>query len=57
VNMLARTRTWDYALTVATVVLLGTLGLQSFLGTCVRMVGAPPIPGWEASGYGRRSSG
>ena len=50
-NSLAHTRTWDYALTVVTVILLATLGLQSLLGTFYAWWALSTIPNWEAFGY------
>lgn len=46
-----RQRTWDFGLTVATVVLLGGLGLQSFLGTIYVWWAQRTIPGWEERFY------
>jgi len=47
----AHLRQWDYALTVVTVALLGTLGLQSFIGTAYVWWAESVIPGWQISGY------
>lgn len=46
-------KAWDYTLTVVTVALLGTLGLQSFIGTAYAWWALTAIPGWEQIGYGR----
>lgn len=46
-----RQRAWDYGLTVATVALLGGLGVQSFLGTLYVWWAQRQIPGWEQFGY------
>ena len=46
-----RQRTWDFWLTVATVVLLGCLGVQSFIGTGYSWWAQRTIPGWEQTGY------
>lgn len=43
-------RPWDFSLTVATVVLLGGIGLQSFLGTLYVWWAQNAIPGWDQSG-------
>jgi hypothetical protein len=42
-----RQRTWDFALTVATVILLGSLGVQSFVGTLWVWFETTRIPGWD----------
>ncbi|MBI5231858.1 MAG: hypothetical protein HY876_06810 [Coriobacteriales bacterium] len=47
-----RQRTWDFGLTIATVVLLAGLGLQSFAGTIYVWWAQTTIPGWEQSSYG-----
>lgn len=45
-------RTWDFSLTVATVVLLGGIGLQSFIGTLYVWWAGNAMPGWDSSpGY------
>ena len=50
----AHARGWDYALTVATVGLLGGLGVQSFVGTLYAWWAQRTIPEWELlGGYGR----
>lgn len=49
----ARQKNWDYALTVITVVLLGTLGVQSFVGTAYVWWAITAIPGFEVVGYDR----
>ncbi len=46
-----RQRTWDFALTVITVLLLGSLGVQSFIGTLYSWWAQRTIPGWEQTGY------
>jgi hypothetical protein len=49
-----RQRTWDFALTIVTVIVLAALGLQSFVGTGYVWWAERSIPGWEASaGYAR----
>jgi hypothetical protein len=45
-----RQRTWDFALTVVTVVLLALLGVQSFIGALVVWRSIRAIPNWEQSG-------
>ena len=47
-----RQRTWDFGLTVLTVVLLGSLGVQSFLGTIYVWWAQQTFPAWEQVGYG-----
>lgn len=47
-----RQRTWDFGLTVATVVILAALGVQSFIGTLYVWWAQRTIPGWEAAYYG-----
>ncbi len=42
-----RRRGWDFSLTVATVVLLGLLGVQSFVGTIYTWWAARALPGWQ----------
>ncbi len=42
-------RSWDFSLTVATVVLLGGIGLQSFLGTLYAWWAQRAAAGWEQS--------
>ena len=44
-------RTWDFSLTVLTVMLLGSLGVQSFLGTLYTWWAIRTVPGWEQFGY------
>lgn len=45
-------RTWDFSLTVATVVLLGGIGLQSFVGTLYVWWAGNAVPGWDSGpGY------
>ena len=46
-----RQRTWDFGLTVLTVVLLGSLGVQSFLGTLYVWWAQQAFPAWEQTGY------
>jgi len=47
-----RQRSWDFALTVITVVLLASLGVQSFIGTIWVFFAEKTIPGWEqGAGY------
>lgn len=46
-----RQRSWDFALTVLTVVLLGSLGVQSFVGTAYVWYAQRTVPGWERLGY------
>jgi hypothetical protein len=47
-----RQRAWDLALTIITVVLLASLGVQSFLGTIWVFVAENSAPGWEqGAGY------
>ncbi|HET6498631.1 MAG TPA: hypothetical protein VFH17_06235 [Coriobacteriia bacterium] len=48
---LARLKNWDYLLTVATVALLGSLGVQSFLGTAYVWWATYSVPGFQAIGY------
>lgn len=42
-----RQRTWDLWLTIATVAILASLGVQSFLGTFWVFFAEKTIPGWE----------
>ena len=46
-----RQRTWDFWLTIGTVVLLGGLGIQSFLGTAYSWWAQRTIASWEQAGY------
>ncbi len=46
-----RQRSWDFALTVITVVLLASLGVQSFIGTGYVWWAQRTVPSWEQSGY------
>jgi len=47
-----RQRSWDFALTVITIVLLASLGIQSFVGTLWVFFAENNIAGWEAGpGY------
>lgn len=46
-----RQRAWDFMLTVLTVVLLGSLGVQSFIGTLYVWWAQRTIPGWEQFEY------
>jgi hypothetical protein len=45
-----RQRTWDFALTIATVLLLGGLGIQSFAGTLYTWWAIRSVPGWQQGG-------
>jgi hypothetical protein len=47
----ARHRSWDFGLTLVTVALLGSLGLQSFVGTLYTWWAQRTIVGWEQTGY------
>lgn len=42
-----RQRTWDFALTIITVVLLGALGVQSFIGTAAVWYFSRTVPNWQ----------
>ena len=46
-----RQRSWDFGLTVLTVVLLGSLGVQSFLGTLYVWWAQRTVPLWEQVYY------
>jgi hypothetical protein len=47
-----RQRSWDFALTIITVVLLASLGVQSFVGTIWVLFAEKTIAGWEqGAGY------
>lgn len=47
-----RQRTWDFALTIATVALLGSLGVQSFVGTIYVWVAERASAAWsQSAGY------
>lgn len=46
-----RQRSWDYGLTVVTVILLASLGVQSFLGTLYVWWAQRTIQGWEQTSY------
>jgi hypothetical protein len=47
-----RQRSWDFALTVVTVVILASLGLQSFVGTIWVLIAEKSLAGWEqGAGY------
>jgi hypothetical protein len=46
-----RQRTWDFSLTVTTVVLLASLGVQSFIGTIYVWWAQTINPAWEQVGY------
>lgn len=46
-----RQRSWDFALTVVTMVLLATIGLQSFLGTLYVWWAQRTIAEWMTTGY------
>lgn len=45
-----RQRTWDFALTIVTVVLLGALGVQSFVGTLYTWWAIRTVPNWQQGG-------
>lgn len=45
-----RQRAWDFGLTVVTVIFLGGLGVQSFIGTIYVWWAQRTIPGWEQMG-------
>lgn len=44
-----RQRTWDFALTILTVLLLASLGVQSFLGTIWVFISERTVPAWDQS--------
>lgn len=46
-----RQKTWDFGLTIITVALLGSLGIQSFIGTAYVWWAQAVIPGWDQFGY------
>ena len=46
-----RHKNWDYTLMALTVLLLGTLSVQSFLGTIYVWWATNAVPGFELSGY------
>lgn len=46
-----RRTAWDFALMMATVVLLGVLGVQSLVGTLYAWWAYRTVPGWESTGY------
>lgn len=46
-----RQKAWDFSLTVITVVLLASLGVQSFVGTAYVWWAQTTIPGWDQTGY------
>ncbi len=46
-----RQRTWDFSLTVLTVILLASLGVQSFIGTVYVWWAQRTVPAWEQVGY------
>ena len=48
----AKRRTWDFALTVVTVALFGSLGVQSLIGTGYVWWAQRTVPAWEQIGYG-----
>ncbi len=52
-NESVRHKNWDYALTVITVALLGSLGVQSFIGTLYVWWATDTVPGFELIGYSR----
>ena len=47
-----RQRQWDFGLTVLTVALLASLGVQSFIGTIYVWWAERTVPAWEQVGYG-----
>lgn len=47
----ARPAAWDWALTLVTVGLLGTLGAQSLAGTVWAWVATRTVPGWEETSH------
>lgn len=44
-------RCWDFALTVTTVVLLASIGVQSFIGTLYVWWAQRTMPAWDTVGY------
>lgn len=46
-----RQRSWDFGLTIITVLLLGSLGVQSFIGTAYVWWAQYSIPGFDQFGY------
>jgi hypothetical protein len=46
-----RQKAWDFSLTIATVVLLSSLGVQSFVGTVYVWWVQSVDPAWEQAGY------
>jgi hypothetical protein len=46
-----RQRAWDFGLTIATVALLASLGVQSFVGTIYVWWAQLSVPNWEQFGY------
>jgi hypothetical protein len=46
-----RQRAWDFGLTVLTMVLFGTIGVQSFIGTLYTWWAQRTVPNWEQTGY------
>ncbi len=46
-----RSRSWDFGLTILTVVLLASLGIQSFIGTIYVWWAQRTIADWEQVGY------
>lgn len=46
-----RQRTWDFSLTLITVALLASLGIQSFVGTIYVWWAEKNVPGWQQAGY------
>lgn len=44
-----RQRTWDFALTIITVLLLASLGVQSFIGTVWVFASERTVPAWDQS--------
>ncbi len=46
-----RRRGWDFGLTIITVLLLSSLGVQSFIGTLYVWWAQSAVPNWEQAGY------
>ncbi len=46
-----RQRAWDFGLTIITVFLMASLGVQSFVGTLYVWWAERSVPGWEQIGY------
>lgn len=47
-----RQRAWDFGLTITTVIILGVLGVQSFIGTLYVWWAQRTMPDWEQVGNG-----